>query len=106
MPITEAERAAAAEIRGLIRKFQSTEAIAEKGEALARLHFGVSAQSVRDTFTKYGLDPERYGINCHDSWEAQKEVVDEEGNILTPAREAGDRYGVRYEQLIMFMLLN
>ena len=106
LPITEAERAAAAEMRGLICKFQSTEAIAEKGEALARLHFGVSAQSVRDIFTKYGLDPEKYGMNCHDSWEEQKEVVDEEGNILTPAREAGDRYGVRYEQLIMFMLLN
>ena len=106
LPITEAERAAAAEMRGLICKFQSTEAIAEKGESLARLHFGVSAQSVRDVFTKYGLDPERYGVNCHDSWEAEEEVVDEDGNILSPAKEAGDRYGVRYEQLILFMLLN
>ena len=69
--------------------------------------------------TAHGLDWKEYGFICHDSWEAtedhtitiEPETYDQEGNILTEAVtktikgiEAGDRYAVRYEELIMFIL--
>jgi hypothetical protein len=69
--------------------FQFKEAVERKG-ADARLHIGVVAQQVRDAFASEGLDADRYGLFCHDSWEANPE----EGI------EAGDRYGIRYEEAL------
>lgn len=40
----------------------------------------------------------RYGIVCYDEWEAE---LDENGNEV---RSAGNRYGVRYEELLAFMI--
>ena len=54
---------------------------------------------------------------CHDTWEASEEItqdipiLDDDGviigheqHILKEAQPAGDRYGIRYEELIMFIL--
>ena len=31
-------------------------------------------------------------------------MTDEEGNIIEPYRPAGDRYGIRYEELLCFII--
>lgn len=68
-----------------------------------RTHVGAIAQWVMDTFSSEGLDPLQYGICCYDEWEAQAEEVDEAGNLVSPAVEAGSRYGLRYEELNSFV---
>ena len=46
----------------------------------------------------HGLDPERYGFFCFDSWD---KVSDESGTVV---QQAGDRYGIRYEELLAFII--
>lgn len=79
--------------------FQWLQAIAEKGDA-ARWHFGVIAQQVRDAFFAHGIDGTRYGLLCYDEWEAKTEVLNEDGNVVDPAREAGSRWGIRADQCL------
>ncbi|HHG0266118.1 TPA: phage tailspike protein [Escherichia coli] len=117
----EAERKAALEIKGNIWKFQFKDAIAEKGEDGARYHFGVGAQSVGEILRKHGLEPEKYAFFCYDEWEDEYEpekvlrIVKDEatgeesqeeyltGNqVLTVP--AGSRYGIRYEELLCFII--
>ena len=79
--------------------YRWVESVREKG-AGARIHSGVIAQQVRDAFEAKGLDATRYGLLCYDQWEAQEEELDDEGNISTPARDAGDRWGIRADQCL------
>ncbi len=69
-------------------QFQMRDAIAEKGAAFARLHNGLIAQRIDAAFTAHGLDASRYGLFCHDAWEADGE------------REAGDEYSLRYTEAL------
>lgn len=98
--------------------FQFKDAVEKKGESSARYHVGVIAQDVQTAFTEQGLDASKYGLFCHDSWEDeyetievvdQPEVLNEAGEVVTPAvvhteqckvLDAGDRYGVRYEEAL------
>lgn len=102
-----------------IHTFQFTDAVEKKGTDAARLHVGVVAQEVDQAFKDKGLDASRYGLFCHDEWQDeyeevevvdQPEVLDEEGNVVTPKvshmekrqeLQAGDRYGIRYEELLV-----
>lgn len=102
-----------------IHTFQFTDAVEKKGADAARFHAGVIAQEVASAFEAKGLDAARYGLFCHDVWQDefedvevvdQEEVLDEEGNVVTPRAvhtekrqvlHAGDRYGIRYEELLM-----
>ena len=77
-----------------IVSFKWNDAIAEKGEANARIHYGVLAQDVKTALENEGLNPEAYSMFCYDEWD---EVTDNEGNVTT---EAGNRYGVRYVELL------
>ena len=43
--------------------------IQAKGEGVARWHFGVIAQQVRDAFLAHGVDGTRLGLLCYDEWE-------------------------------------
>ena len=87
------------------RVFQFKDAVEKKGPE-ARLHTGVIAQQVIEAFTSEGLDAFRYGVLCHDKWEdgyEYMEVTDEHGVTHTERRkvlEAGDRYGIRYEEAL------
>jgi hypothetical protein len=105
--LTDAEISAGTEIANNIGVYQWLDAIAKKGADKARLHTGVIAQQVQDTFTKYGLDAHRYGLFCYDQWDAVDAATetDEEGNTRTvmPAVTAGERYGVRYDELHSFL---
>lgn len=120
----EAERAVAVRIKGLIRAFKFNDAVVRKGDG-ARIHFGVVAQDVAAAFEAEGLDPSMYALFCYDEWDdidevvthtdAADEVRDEEGNTIVPSQPAttmvvqqyipaGNRYGVRYEELLAFVV--
>ena len=95
--LSAAEKAVAVRLKQLIRAYKFNDAVEEKGED-ARIHVGVIAQEVGDAFTAEGLDAHKYGVFCYDKWDAE---VDENGNVQ---KEAGDTYGVRYDQLFAFIV--
>lgn len=118
--LDEAERRVAQKLKGLLKAFKFNDAVESKGDG-ARIHFGVLAQEVAEAFASEGLDATRYAMFCHDTWEdqyqddivAEQVGTDEEtgepiyknrvvGQKLIQA--AGDRYGIRYEQLFAFVI--
>ena len=101
--LSDAERKVALALKGLIKKFRFKSAVEKKGDA-ARIHVGVLVQEVIAAFRVEGLDPMRYGIVCYDKWDARPEEIDEDGIVVRPALEAGDRYGIRYDQLLAFII--
>jgi hypothetical protein len=62
------------------------------------------AQDVKAAFEAQGLDATKYGIFCSDTWEAEDAVLDKDGSVLIPAKTAGTRLGVRYEELLAFVI--
>lgn len=92
-----AERRVAVALKGLIKKFRFKDAVVTKGEK-ARLHVGVVAQEVISAFQAEGLDPMRYAIICYDEWISE---LDENGNEV---KTSGNRYGIRYEELLAFVI--
>lgn len=94
--ITDAERRVAVAIKGMLKSFRFKDAVAIKGDG-ARVHFGVIAQDVKAAFEAEGLDPTRYALFCHDIWEQEEE----ENGVILPA---GDRYGIRYDELFAFII--
>lgn len=120
-----AELRAAKRIIAELGFYQWNDAIAEKGADGARYHFGVRAQQVwailADEELIDPLDDEvtpdcKYAFLCWDEWdaiepvEAVEEERDEDDNIIVhaqpaqPGREAGNRFGVRSDQLTMFLI--
>ena len=95
--LSDAELRVATALKGLVKKFRFKDAVQTKADD-ARIHVGVIAQEVIAAFQAEGLDPMRYGIVCYDQWDAE---LDDEGNEITPA---GDRYGIRYEELLGFII--
>lgn len=98
-----------------IGQYQLLDRVAEKGEDGARWHFGVIAQRFVDAFQRHGLDPYRFAFICYDKWDATpaqyRELTQEElesgeypamqtSVLVEPAREGGDRYGIRYEEML------
>jgi len=81
-------------------KYKFNDAVEIKGDG-ARWHFGVIAQQIKDAFESEGLDPFAYGILCYDEWDAEEEVLDDSGTVINNKREAGNRYGVRYEEALI-----
>ncbi len=69
-----------------------------------RLHAGPTVQAAMTVMEANGLDPFAYSFICYDEWEAEPAAYDDEGNELTPARDAGDRYSFRKEELLCFMV--
>ena len=98
LTIEDAEKAAALEIKANLRKFKFNSAIDLKGEDNARIHFGASAQQVGEILESHGLVASEYSFYCYDEWEAE---FDEEGNEILAA---GNRYGIRYEELLAFII--
>jgi hypothetical protein len=101
--LSEKELAVATRLKALIRTFRWKKSVAEKGDK-ARIHVGVIAQDVRDAFTQEGLDADSYSIFCYDKWDEISEVKDSDGNVTEPYRPAGDRYGVKYDALLAFII--
>lgn len=101
--LTTAETNVATTVKGLVKAFKYRSAVEAKG-ANARTHIGVIAQDVKAAFEAEGLNAFDYGILCYDTWDEQPERVDEDGNVLRASIPAGDRYGVRYEELLAFII--
>ena len=96
--IPEVEKQVAIELKGLMKRFKFNNAIETKGIDNARIHYGTSAQEVISVFEKYDLDAMQYGMVCYDEWEDE---LDGDGNIIV---KAGNRYGIRYEELLCFII--
>lgn len=101
--VNDAEKAVAIELKSMIRKFRFNDSISRKGDG-ARIHFGVGAQSVAGAFRKHGLNPESYALFCYDEWDSIPEIVDEDGVVTQPAVAAGNRFGIRYDELFAFII--
>ena len=133
--ISEAEARVALVCKGLMRKFRFIDAVEKKGDD-ARIHFGIMAQDLQAAFADEGLDAGRYAMFCSDTWfeediviparDAVEEVLDDEGNVTTEARDAvaettqrkvyedGEevpdtateitQLGVRYSELLAFII--
>lgn len=102
-----AEREAANEIRKNIIRYKFADAIELKGEESARVHFGVGAQTVGSILTKHGLKPEDYAFWCKDEWEESSEISINPETLeeVVTVKPAGVRYGIRYDELIMFLAM-
>lgn len=87
--LTFAEHSVARQLKTLIRTFKFNDAVELKSDG-ARIHVGVIAQDVRDAFIAGGLDPNKYGLFCSDTWT--------ENNI------EHTRLGIRYDQLLAFII--
>ncbi|MDY6803529.1 MAG: hypothetical protein SXA11_06940 [Cyanobacteriota bacterium] len=78
--------------------YQQQKSVKEKGPEKARLHFGISAQQLVESFQAAGLDPYRYSVNIENSWYEYKKVTpaiekteaitDLETGLTMPAIEA------------------
>jgi hypothetical protein len=116
--LSDAEKAVAVKVKGLLKAFKFNDAVAAKGDG-ARIHFGVYAQEVADAFASEGLDAHDYALFCYDEWDELPEITDTipaeydaDGNMVKDAeikiaqkhRPAGNRYGIRYEELLAFVL--
>lgn len=102
-PLLDAEKSVALRCKSLIRAFKFNDAVEQKGDK-ARIHFGVIAQDVKAAFEAEGLAAEDYALLCYDEWPEQAEQIDEDGKQIPAHRSAGSRYGIRYEELIAFIL--
>ena len=101
--LKDAEKKAAIEIKESICLYKMRDSVIDKGDG-ARWHVGVKAQQIISIMESHGLKPFNYGFICHDAWSAQDAVLDENGNEVQVAREAGDKYAIRYDELAMFIL--
>lgn len=98
--ISDAEKATAVVIKGLIKKFKFKNAVEEKGEK-ARIHFGVIAQEVKQAFEDNGLDAENYGLFCSDTWYTlDGEMVSKDTEGATEVTQLG----IRYDELLCFVI--
>lgn len=95
--IEDIERLVALDIKKVIKKFKWK-------DGGKRIHFGVGSQTVASIFREHGLNPDEYSLFTYDEWEATPATIDEDGQVVQPAIEAGNRYGIRYGELAMFIL--
>ena len=93
--LSDAERAVAVRVKGLVKAFKFNNAVEQKGDG-ARIHFGVVAQEIQTAFEAEGLNAFDYGLLCHDEWGD----TTEDGTFV----KSGDRFGVRYEELLAFII--
>lgn len=91
--LSEAEKQVAIAIKGLIKSFKFKDAVAKKGDK-ARIHVGVMAQQVAEAFKIVGLNPDDYALFCYDEWQDNEET----------GLKAGNRYGIRYDELLAFVI--
>jgi len=111
LPIDDAVLDAWADVQ--LITFQWLDAIRAKGEDVARWHFGVIAQQVRDTFIAHHLDGCDYGLLCYNEWGDEFEpIIDVRKNPETDELEeyetgelrqtqvAGNRWGIRADQCL------
>lgn len=95
--LSEVEKEIALELKSLIKTFRF------KADP-TKVHTGIIAQEVLKVFDKHGLNAEDYGLISHDTWDEVKEIKDRYGVAVVPHKDAGDLYGIRYEELLCFII--
>jgi len=93
--IDAAESRVALVLKGKLKKFKWKDAVSAKGEN-ARIHIGIMAQEVQAAFAAESLDANDYSMFCYDQWTTGSE---ETGDL-----ETHDSYGVRYTELLAFII--
>lgn len=101
--LSDSEKAVAVRLKGLIKAFKFKDAVLKKGDK-ARIHIGLMAQQVKEAFEAEGLDGFAYGLLCYDEWDYEPPKYDKDGILWSPEKQAGNRYGIRYEQLLTFII--
>ena len=107
--LDDAELRVATRCKALLKKYRRTEAIEEKGDG-ARIHFGIIAQELDDAFTAEGLDAHRYAMFMEDTgyWTEEDglmyQSLEEIPEELRDSAIVKTRLGVRYEQLLAFII--
>lgn len=96
-PLSEKEKAVAVKLKDSLRAFKWINAVEKKGDD-ARIHFGVIAQDVVKVFESEGLNAHDYALLCYDEWEDEH---DDNGKLIV---KAGNAYGVRYTELLAFII--
>lgn len=82
--------------------YQYVDRVSVKGEDGARWHFGAVAQRAIEALTRHGLEWDKYGFLCFDKWEYSPAEYDLESGKLTRAEvQAGEKYGIRYEEALV-----
>ncbi|THK38154.1 hypothetical protein EHS39_11460 [Ensifer sp. MPMI2T] len=71
-----------------------------KFDGRVRTHIGLVAQRVKTVFEAHGLDPFEFGLLCYDVWEKREPLYNADGELVDPGYEAGERYGIRYEEAL------
>lgn len=114
---TENELNAAMQLSKEIGTYKFLDAVQKKGDD-ARTHIGMTVQRVMEIMSANGLDPLAYGFICHDEWDAiviqhpeveareeteEQEAIEYKSGWTEVVREAGDRYGFRVEELMLFI---
>lgn len=97
--LSDAEKRAARRLLAAVRKFRWKDSVSRKGGA-ARLHFGFTAQEVRDAFAAEGLDAAAYGVWCEDEIVVTVDDPDR-GVIDRPTGRTAQ--GLRYGELFAFL---
>jgi Chaperone of endosialidase len=98
--LSVAELAVATAIKPMLKKFKFKDAVMLKGTG-ARWHVGIIAQDLAAAFAAQGLDADHYGMFCSDTWyELNGEIVPD----YTEGATAVTRLGVRYEELLAFII--
>lgn len=101
--LTEAEHSVAVALKSLVRMYRWKSSVDEKGDE-ARVHSGVIAQDVVKAFEDNGLDAMQYGIVCWDEWDEVPDEFDKDGSVVAAGSPAGERFGVRYDELLAFII--
>ena len=112
-PFTSNEIEASKQLANEIGTYQFLASVEAKGDS-ARTHIGLTVQRAITIMSLNNLDPMSYGFICFNSWgEKVEAILDSEGEAVLDAdeqptykviKEAGDRYGFRYDQLNQFII--
>jgi hypothetical protein len=103
VPLSDAEIAAATQLAREIGSFQFLSAVAVKGDD-ARHHIGLTVQRAIEVLQAHGLDPFRYAFICHDAWDEVHVPQSLETDAPAHIKPAGDRFGFRVDQLLLFLV--
>ena len=102
--LSEAESRVAIAAKGLLRKYRWKDSVSEKGDS-ARIHFGIMAQDLKAAFEAEGLDANKYGMFCADTrWTTDGSDTYATEEEAPEAVTEETVYGVRYEELLAFII--
>jgi hypothetical protein len=103
-PLNEAEKAVAVKAKALLKTYKFNHAVEDKGDG-ARIHVGIYVQELIAAFESEGLDAFDYALVCYDEWpERTDKDIAEDGTVTEVVTPAGNSYGVRYSELLAFII--